>query len=977
MAERGRQQLAVLVGRVREIRELERALDRLASGERWVVQLVGEPGIGKSRLLAELGRRAEQRGYLVLDGRAAEFERDMPFGVILDALNDYLGAVAPALLRSLDDEAVGELASIFPAMSMLAGDPAVTRVAAERYRAHYAIRALLERLAVRQPVVLALDDLHWADAASIEVIAHLMRRFRGPMLGAFAFRQPPAPLAAALDTAARGGLGSRLELVPLTPDDAQALIDPRFDAATRAAVFRESGGNPFYLEQLSRASGAHAQGADLATERSRVSWAPPPGVAAAIRDELASLSDEARLVLDAAAVAGESFEPELIAAIVDRPEPLKALDELLEADLIRPTDAPRRFRFRHPIVRRAVYDGMGRGWRLGAHARAAAALADAHAPASACAHHIERSAIAGDEQAVALLVDAARTAAPRAPLAAGHWLLAALRLLPAGADGERRLELLRDAATALAHGGAFEESLASLQEALVLVPEERASERADLLARIVYAKRPTGHAFESRALLERALEQLAAPDSPAALDLRLELALDDYQRGEFAQMHELALAALVLAREHGDLLLISRAAANCSLADTMRDRVEDAVVELGEAQAAFCTVSDEQLAERVEIAAYMGMAAYALERPGDALEHFSRGVGLAPMAGKGSAVPGWLAYQAFALLMQGRVSEATSIAKTATATALLSGNDRLTVYALGADAMAAAAGGDIDRALDSAREAVACSDRIAQNFFSGLWRLQLAGALYAAGDPTGARTELVALDVEPKRRLFDLRGAHGWELLVRTHLALGDLDAAEDAAARAEARAEVAPLPQGTATVRYARAAVMLARGDALAAARAGREAAESAERTGNPLLGARARALAGGALAAAGEPLDAIAELKHAEAVLSTCGAVREADAAARELRRLGQRVTRRRRPTGSRSGLAALSSREREVADHVATGQTNRDVAAALFLSTKTIETHLARIYDKLGVRSRAALASIIARDGGSGSPGDRTFD
>jgi predicted ATPase len=226
-------------------------------------------------------------------------------------------------------------------MSMLAGEPAVTRAAAERYRAHYAIRALLERLAARQPVVLALDDLHWADAASIEVIAHLMRRFRGPMLGAFAFRQPPAPLAAALDTAARG-LGSRLELVPLTPDDAQALIDPGFDAATRAAVFRESGGNPFYLEQLSRASGAHALGADLGTERPSVSWAPPPGVAAAIRDELASLSDEARLVLDAAAVGGESFEPELVAAI------------------------------------------------------------------------------AGDEQAIALLVDAARTAAPRAAPRGGH-----------------------------------------------------------------------------------------------------------------------------------------------------------------------------------------------------------------------------------------------------------------------------------------------------------------------------------------------------------------------------------------------------------------------------------------------------------------------------------------------------------------------------------------------------------------------------
>jgi predicted ATPase len=202
----GAPRLDTLVGRAGELAELERGLDRAGSGDPWFVQVVGEPGIGKTRLLSELGLRAEQRGWLVLDGRAAEFERDVPFGLMVDALNDYLGGLEPALLRSLEDDELAELASIFPALSRYADEVTVRGGEAERYRAHYAIRALLERLARRQPVALALDDVHWADAASVEVIGHLVRRFRGPLLGAFAFRRPPERLAAALVAAERGGL---------------------------------------------------------------------------------------------------------------------------------------------------------------------------------------------------------------------------------------------------------------------------------------------------------------------------------------------------------------------------------------------------------------------------------------------------------------------------------------------------------------------------------------------------------------------------------------------------------------------------------------------------------------------------------------------------------------------------------------------------------------------------------------------------
>src|SRR5215813_11264928 len=393
----------VLIGRASELAELDRGLDQLEAGQPWLVQIIGEPGIGKSRLLLELARRAKARGFLVLAGRAAEFEQDLPFAVLRDACNDYLGSIGRRLRASLRTETLSELAAVFPSVGG-AGTPDTGQgVGDNRYRTHYAIRELLEWLAARQPTVVALDDVHWADAASVEVIAHLLRRFHGPVLGVLAARQRPALLAVVLDEATRRGFGGRIELAPLTAVQAEALMEPGLHADERAILYRQSGGNPFYLEQLSRAAvPAHGR-RRLATENPGDEWRPPVAISASIRDELSGLSAETRVTLDAAAIAGESFEPQVVAAIAERPEPaaLAAFDELLAVDFIRHTDAPRRFRFRHPIVRRVVYDQLPRAWRLGAHARAASALNASQAPPTEVALHIERSATPGDQNAIA------------------------------------------------------------------------------------------------------------------------------------------------------------------------------------------------------------------------------------------------------------------------------------------------------------------------------------------------------------------------------------------------------------------------------------------------------------------------------------------------------------------------------------------------------------------------------------------------
>jgi predicted ATPase len=220
--------------------------------------------VGKSRLLRELLELAEDGGYLTLSGRAAQFERDVPFAVFIDALDGYLAAQHPRDLEALGADHLRELARVFPSLDDPI-NPGVGAGQSERHLAHYAVRALLDLLAGRRPLVLALDDLQWADEASLELASFLLRRPpSGRELLAVAYR--PGELPGRLAEAVKDALGSdRLDLVevgPLAPAEVDELLGDSVDAGARARLHAESGGNPFYLEQLRRWLGADAEPAD-------------------------------------------------------------------------------------------------------------------------------------------------------------------------------------------------------------------------------------------------------------------------------------------------------------------------------------------------------------------------------------------------------------------------------------------------------------------------------------------------------------------------------------------------------------------------------------------------------------------------------------------------------------------------------------------------------------------------------------------
>ena len=230
---------------------------------------------------------------------------------------------------------------------------------------------------------------------------------------------------------------------------------------------------------------------------------------------------------------------------------------------------------------------------------------------------------------------------------------------------------------------------------------------------------------------------------------------------------------------------------------------------------------------------------------------------------------------------------------------------------------------------------------------------------------------------DPERCLRELQAAAGndldgivptwstWVLLaaVRAALAAGRSELAAGWAERAAARAAQLGLPGSAVRADCARAEVLLDAGDALAAARLAEQAASSGEAAGALRDAADARLLAGRALAAAGRIEDARAALQRVAADTCGGGALRLRDAAARELRRLGTRVSAEGRRAAPRPG--ELTERERDIAELVANGRTNKEIAVTLFLSEKTVRNALTRIYAKLGVRSRTQLTSARSRD------------
>ena len=451
--------------------------------------------------------------------------------------------------------------------------------------------------------------------------------------------------------------------------------------------------------------------------------------------------------------------------------------------------------------------------------------------------------------------------------------------------------------------------------------------------------------------------------SPAAAAIAVELAGDAFLQGAADLLRTWAARGVELAAACGEPLLEAAATGQLAFAALHEGRAAEAQRLRAAATALMDRVGGDRLVERLEVGYYVGIMEHLLERDGDAARHLEATLAAAHETGKTFVLAPAGAVLAQARLRRGRVAEAAETASDAVDAARLTGNPQSVTQALAAHSRALLAAGELREAHAAAQESVRLTGELEPSALATVPALALGAVLLELGRPDEAAAAVRATARLPL--VPGTTGCEAHELLVRAAVAGGRREEAERLAARAEARAERVDLPVTRAQACRARALVALDAGDADGAAAAALAAAASAGSAGAVLEEAQARLLAGIAKAAAGDRAGAVAELVAARETFESCRARRLGDAAAQELRRLGERVPRRAARTEDGEGFAGLTGREREIAQLVHDGRMNREIAAELFLSEKTVETHLRNIFAKLGVASRRDVAAAVRRE------------
>ena len=580
----------IFVGRDQELERLKLLWkEASAGGERRLVLLAGEPGIGKTRLAGELAALVHGEGAVVLAGRCDE-DLGVPYQPFVEALRHYVSAGGdPATgLGRHGGELVRLVPDITGRVSGLA-DPLRSDPETERYRLFDAVAAWLAAASAAAPVLLILDDLHWGAKPTVLLLRHVLRSpepMRLLVVGTYRDTELSRahPLTELLADLRRSGGVERVVLPGLDTPAVAAFLERAagHDLADEGeqlarAVREETEGNPFFvievLRHLTETGAFERRDGRWVTTGAIEELGIPEGVRDVVGRRLARLSEAANQVLTVASVVGAEFEPAVVAAAGGLAESdlLAALDEAVAARLVREAPGPTlRYRFAHVLVRVTLYDELSAARRVVLHGKVAGAIEtihrnrlDDHLPA--LAHHYTRAA--ASTETVKAMEYAAR-AGDRALAQLAHdeavayyrQALELLGLAGAPSDEPRRLELLISLGEAQRRAGDPEHRQTLLGAAALA----NRTGGADALARAALANYRGLHSSsrgvdaERVAVLEQALRALPETDSIVRARLLAILASELCVSPEHARRYRLADEALAMARRLGDPATLAR-----------------------------------------------------------------------------------------------------------------------------------------------------------------------------------------------------------------------------------------------------------------------------------------------------------------------------------------------------------------------------------------------------------------------------------
>lgn len=965
----GPPELTPFVGRAAELARLHRVLDNAASGRGATVLIRGEAGIGKTRLATEALDQARSRGWQILTGCASPLGTGLGLEPILEAFGGLLRGLEQHALQTLTAD-LPHLARLFEGLG-LPPPPPIGDPALERTLLFESVARLLERLARQSPTVLLIDDLQWADPASIELVHQLTHGIeRHPVALVLTYRSGERPetgrLRQLLVALRRGASIEEIELQRLDRQTVEALAREFLGGRVPASlldILVRAGGTPLFIDAFLRGlldRGQLTRVADAWTLTDS-SIEVPAAVRDLILERLDGLDPTARRVVELVALTGAALshdvlvgtgelEPVVLADAVEHLTAVGVLAEEIDA-------AELAYRLTHPLYQEVAAGALSEIGRRRGHAALATAL-ERVAPTDLEGlgrHYLAAGPALDRSQALKVLTAAGGRAARRGGYdEAVRFFVAAVTLARQADDRAALASLLEQLAEARQRSGQTDAAVASWTEALEIA---RASGEATMIARLHralgIAEFDRGRLVAGLEHLDRAAEELApeppSPEHGSVHFARVTVLRRLEQRDELLtvaqQLEDVATAlgsALTRAQAH-----YARA---CALVD--HGRLAEALDHATEGLQWAREAGDDTVTYRLHTVCCD--AAAALGDHTRLLHHSHAGRELLSTLGVAVVAGGAGLYRALGAFQAGAWDDALAMSDEDLEVARRTDNARLTAVVLAARAWLLAFRGDLDEAEALVREVRQGSDASAQADRRGFGFISIAEARLAIeqGQPERA---LAALGPD-RTAVSTWAGTWAWvgtepEVLARA----GDVAGARGAA---EALAAVSS-PLIAAETAYSEGLIRLAASDHDGAREELLRSIELFEALSMPFHSARSRLELAGVLVAS-HPTRATDEAEQALEAFDRIPAKRYADRARNLLGRLGVR-SRPQRPPSRPDG--PLSRRELEVALLVAEGLTNAEIAERLTVSVRTVTSHLDHIYTRLGINSRVALARHVA--------------